>query len=49
MESQKAKFFENKLISMSDQMRNLGSENDHLDTQAPTSSDKLVVIHALPE
>ncbi|KAF7839880.1 Retrovirus-related Pol polyprotein from transposon TNT 1-94 [Senna tora] len=46
VESRNAKFLENDLISGSDQTWNLDSENDHIETQTPTSSDRLVIINA---
>ncbi|RZB65792.1 Equilibrative nucleotide transporter 2 [Glycine soja] len=43
--SRYAKFLENDLISRSDQLRYLGSEIDHIESQPSTSSERLVVIH----
>jgi len=45
VQSRNAKFLENDLISRSDQLRDLGSEIDHIESQPSTSSEKLVVIH----
>ena len=39
------KFLENDLINGSDQLRDLGSEIDHIESQSSTSSERLVVIH----
>jgi len=44
VESRNAKFLENDLISGSDQLRDLGSEIDHIESQPSTSSRRLVVI-----
>ena len=49
MESRNAKFFENGLISGSDQTRNIVAEKDHLESQPSTSSDKLVIVHSTPQ
>ncbi|KAF7835869.1 Retrovirus-related Pol polyprotein from transposon TNT 1-94 [Senna tora] len=46
VESRNAKFLENDLISGSDQTWNLDSENDHIETRIPTSSDRLIIINA---
>jgi len=45
VESRNAKFLENDLISESDQLRDLGSEIDYIESQPSTSSERLVVIH----
>ena len=47
MESRNAKFLENDLISGSDQLRDLGSKIDCIESQPSTSSERLVVIHTL--
>ena len=47
VESRNAKFFENDLINESDQLRDLGSEIDHIESQPSTSSEQLVVIHTV--
>jgi len=45
VESRNAKFFENDLISRSDQLRDLGFEIDYIEFQPFTSSEILVLIH----
>jgi len=45
VESRNAKFLENDLISGSDQLRDLGSEIDYIESQPSTSSERLIVIH----
>jgi len=45
VESRNTKFLENDLISGSDQLRDLGSEIDYIESQPSTSSERLVVIH----
>jgi len=45
MESRNVKFLENDLINGSDQLRDLGSKIDHIESQPSTSSEILVVIH----
>ena len=49
VESRNAMFFENDLISGSDQTRNIVSEKDHSDFQPSTSSDRLVIVHSTPQ
>jgi hypothetical protein len=48
-ESRNAKFLENDLISGSDQIRNIVSENDHSESQSSTSSDRLVIVYSTPQ
>ena len=45
MESRNAKFLENDLFSGSDQLRNLGSEIDYIESQPSTLSERFIVIH----
>ena len=45
VESRNVKFLENDLINGSDQLRDLGSEIDYIESQPSTSTETLVVIH----
>ena len=45
VESRNVKFLENDLINGSDQLRDLGSEIDYIESQPSTWSEILVVIH----
>ena len=45
VESRNVKFVENDLISGSDQLRDLCSKIDHVESQPSTLSERLVVIH----
>ena len=49
VESRNAKFLENDLISGSDRFQDIFSEKYHIDAQPSTSSDKLIVIHNVPQ
>jgi hypothetical protein len=49
VESRNAKLLENDLNSGSDQTRNIVSEKDHLESQASTPSDRLVIVHNTPQ
>ena len=45
VESINTKFLENDLIKRSDQLKDLGSKIDYIESQPSTSSERLVVIH----
>ena len=49
VESRNAKFLENDLISGSDKIRNIVSENDHSESQSSTSGDRLVIVYSTPQ
>jgi transposase InsO family protein len=49
VESRNAKFLENKLISGTDQTRNIVSKKDHSESQPSTSSDRLVIVYSTPQ
>ena len=49
MESRNAKFLENDLISGSDHIRNNIPEHDHAEFQPPTSNNRLVIVHNIPQ
>ncbi|KAK2444048.1 hypothetical protein QL285_015103 [Trifolium repens] len=49
VESRNAKFLEDHLISGSDQIRNIVSVHDHIESQPSVSRDRLVVVHNIPQ
>ena len=49
VESRNAKFLKYDLVCGSDQFRNIVSDIDHTESQPSTSSDKLFVIHNIPQ
>ena len=49
VESRNAKFLKNDLISGSDRFQDVVCERDHIDAQPSTLSDRLIVIHNVPQ
>ncbi|RVW74359.1 Retrovirus-related Pol polyprotein from transposon TNT 1-94 [Vitis vinifera] len=49
MESRNAKFLEYDLVNGSDQFRNIVSDIDHTESQPSTSSDRLFIVHNIPQ
>ncbi|KAK2420702.1 putative mitochondrial protein [Trifolium repens] len=49
VESRNAKFLEDHLISGSDQIRNIVSVHDHIESQPSVSGDRLVAVHNIPQ
>jgi hypothetical protein len=49
VESRNAKFLENDLNSGSDQTKNIVFEKDHSESQPSTPSDRLVIVHSIPQ
>ncbi|RVX15691.1 Retrovirus-related Pol polyprotein from transposon TNT 1-94 [Vitis vinifera] len=49
VESRNAKFLEYDLVSGSDQFRNIVSDIDHTESQPSTSSDRLFIVHNIPQ
>ncbi|KAK2368910.1 hypothetical protein QL285_082072 [Trifolium repens] len=49
VESRNAKFLEDHLISRSDQIRNIVSMHDHIESQPSVSGDGLVAVHNIPQ
>ena len=49
MESRNAKFLEYDLVSSNDQFKNIVSDIDHTESQSSTSSDRLFIVHNIPQ
>jgi hypothetical protein len=49
VESRIAKFLENDLINENNQIMNIVSKKDHSESQPSTSSDRLVIVHNIPQ
>ena len=49
VESRNAKFLENDMISGRDRFKDLIPEHDHTETQPSTLSDRLVIVHSMPQ